>query len=133
MINRRIKEDIMDTEQLYAAIGGNYQEARSRLMSDKIIAKFVIKFLSDPSYEQLAQAWENKDEDAIFKSAHTMKGVCSNLALTDIYDVVNVITESYRPGKSNERNDSEIEEKFALLKERYENAVKCIKDFEAGQ
>jgi hypothetical protein len=26
-----------------------------------------------------------------------------------------------------------MEEKFALLKERYENAVKCIKDFEAGQ
>ena len=37
----------MTLQELYTEIGGDYNEVRGRLPSDKFIQKFVLKFLDD--------------------------------------------------------------------------------------
>ena len=44
---------IMDLKELYDQIGGNYQETISRLPSEPMVKKFVLKYPADPTYAQL--------------------------------------------------------------------------------
>ena len=61
----------MDIKECYDAFGGNYEEAKARMMKDDIIKRFIIKFLSDGSFEQLNEALEEKKyEDAFVQLIH---------------------------------------------------------------
>lgn len=51
----------MILENFYAKIGGNYNEVLERLLSEKRITSFVIRFLDDNSFETLCQYLDNKD------------------------------------------------------------------------
>ena len=48
----------MELRECYEAFGGDYKDAVSRLQSDALIKKIVVKFLDDPSYGQLKDAVE---------------------------------------------------------------------------
>ena len=39
----------MNLEKLYKSLHGDYAEAKARLMSDRLVEKFVLKFPADPS------------------------------------------------------------------------------------
>ena len=41
----------MTLQECYAAMGGNYEEVLGRLRSDRLIQKFVMKFVNDSSYQ----------------------------------------------------------------------------------
>ena len=43
----------MTLQECYAAMGGNYEEVLGRLRSDRLIQKFVMKFVNDSSYQLL--------------------------------------------------------------------------------
>jgi len=43
----------MTLKECYAAMGGNYEDAIGRLRSERLVQKFVLKFLADPSYDLL--------------------------------------------------------------------------------
>ena len=45
----------MTLQECYAALGGNFDDAISRLRSEKLVQKFVLKFLNDGSYDLLCQ------------------------------------------------------------------------------
>ena len=121
----------MNVQELYAAIGGDYDSAKSRLMSDKIISKFVVKYKNDPSYQELVDAVAAQDEDAIFRASHTLKGVAANLALTGIWQLANEITEAYRPGNDALKAALPLEERMAQLTAIYNNTVEKLNEFEA--
>ena len=70
----------MTLKECYAAMGGDYDEAIGRLRSEKLVQKFVLKFLNDQSFELLCSSMESKNYEEAFRAAHTIKGVCSNLA-----------------------------------------------------
>ena len=80
----------MDLKELYDQIGGNYQETISRLPSEPMVKKFVLKYPADPTYAQLQAAIAQKDWETAFRAAHTLKGV----AQKDVYlsDNANVET-----------------------------------------
>ena len=122
----------MTVQELYSKIG-NYEEAKRRLMNDKLIAKFAVRFLHDPTYGQLTEALEKGDGEEIFKAAHTLKGVCANLALSKLAELASVVTEAYRPGQNFRPSDSDISEAVQNLKERYEETVEEIKKYESEQ
>lgn len=117
----------MTVQELYAEIG-NYEEAQSRLMNDRFIAKFVMKFPLDPSFEQLMDAWKNNDRDAIFKAAHTMKGVCANLALSKLTGLASKITEAYRPGT--EKPSEDMSDTVQKLQIQYAETIAAIRRYE---
>ncbi len=65
----------MSLATCYTALGGNYEGVLGRLRSERLVQKFVLKFLNDGSYELLCQSLENKNREEAFRAAHTLKGV----------------------------------------------------------
>lgn len=63
-------------------MGGDYQEVISRLRSDRLVQKFVLKFLDDKSFELFCSSMESKNYEEAFRAVHTIKGICQNLALS---------------------------------------------------
>lgn len=123
----------MNVQELYAAIGGDYDAAKNRLMNDKIISKFVVKYRNDPSYQELKDAVAAQNEEEIFRASHTLKGVAANLALTRIFQLANEITEAYRPGNEAQKAALPLEERMAQLTAVYHNTIEKINEFEAQE
>jgi len=92
----------MTLQDCYAALGGNYDSVIGRLRSERLVQKFVLKFLDDPSYELLVKSMEAEDYAEAFRAAHTIKGVCQNLDLTKLYLSSDRLCEALRDGYSPE-------------------------------
>ena len=120
----------MTVAELYERIGGNYEEACSRLMNDDLISRFIVKLLEDTSYTQLVERDEAGDEEAVFRAAHSMKGVCGNLALTDLFETSGELTECYRAGNEDIKAKTDVDALVEKLKEQYAKAIEGIKAFE---
>ena len=50
----------MTLEECYAALEGSYTDAIGRLRSEKLVRKFAIKFLADPSFNCWRIPWPAK-------------------------------------------------------------------------
>ena len=88
----------MTLQECYAAMGGNFDDAIGRLRSEKLVEKFVLKFLNDGSYELLNRSIEEKNYAEAFRAAHTIKGVCQNLSFVRLQDSSARLTEALRDG-----------------------------------
>ena len=86
----------MTIEQCYQEMGGNYTEVCGRLPSQRLVEKFVRKFLDDRSYAELTAAMAAGDHDVAFRAAHTLKGVCANLGLERLRASAGTLTETLR-------------------------------------
>lgn len=116
----------MTLEELYGKIGGDYEEAVGRLRMEKLISKFVIKFLDDQSCNNLFAAWENGDDTAAFEASHAAKGVSSNLAFNAITGPASKITEALRPGNEDLRAKTDVDALVEELKSAYAVTVEEI-------
>lgn len=123
----------MTVEQLYASIGGNYNGAKSILQMDKLISKFIIKFLDEKSYERLASSWANRDAEGVFEAAHALKGVSANLGLDEISRRASDISEEFRPTHGRSMDDAEVERRMVELDGVYQRSIEGIRAFAAEQ
>ena len=87
----------MTLQECYQALGGSYDEVLRRLMSPKLVEKFIIKFLSDSSYPMLCAAMAAGQRAEAFRAAHTVKGICQNLGFGNLLRSVEPLTELLRP------------------------------------
>ena len=88
----------MTLQECYAALGGSCDEVLGRLRSEALVKKFVLKFLDDPSYDLLCRSMAGEDYTEAFRAAHTIKGVCQNLAFTKLYVSSAQLCEALRNG-----------------------------------
>lgn len=95
----------MTVQECYRQFGGDYQGVLSRLRNEKIIRKFLIRFLDDPSYDQLEKAVKKKDREAGFIASHTLKGVCQNLGLDALQKSASAVCELLRNSWNDEALD----------------------------
>lgn len=52
----------MDIQEFYDSIDENYENVSSRMMGNqKLVEKFVRKFLEDPTYKQIKESVEKMD------------------------------------------------------------------------
>lgn len=92
-----------------------------RFMNDE---KFYIdclrEFLNDQEFEKL----EVHNIKEAFECAHTLKGVCANMGLKSMYDIIVQIVDSLRAGS----DDGLLKKynKLMLEKEKYDNIAKVI-------
>ena len=122
----------MTIQELYAKIGGNYDQAVRVMKKDKLIDKYVRKLKSSNVGEMLAQAGETMDAEKLFESAHAMKGVCSNLGLDALAGAADEITEEFRAGNPRTLSDDAVREKLDAILRRYRETVQGISEYEAG-
>ena len=112
----------MTLKECYMALGGDYDEVLARLRSEKMVQKFVLKFLNDKSYELLETSMETKNYEEAFRAAHTIKGVCQNLSFTKLYESSSRLTENLRSGYG-EKSDSLVSQ----VAEDYKQTITAIK------
>ena len=72
----------MTLRECYEAMGADYDGVMGRLRSERMVQKFALKFLADPSYELLTSSMAAENYEEAFRAAHTIKGVCQNLGFT---------------------------------------------------
>lgn len=88
----------MTLQDCYNALGGDYEEVSARLHSDRLVRKFMLKYLDDKSFELLCTSMEEKNYEEAFRAAHTIKGVCQNLGFTKLLDSSSKLCEALRHG-----------------------------------
>ncbi len=89
----------MTLQEFYTAIEGDYEGVLGRLMhSEKMVQKFVLKFLNDQSYDSLLRAMEEENYEEAFRAAHTIKGVGQNLGFTKLFASAGELSEALRNG-----------------------------------
>ena len=120
----------MTIQELYAAMGGNYDQAVRILKKDKLIDKYVRKLKASGVDKSLEQAGAAMDAAGLFESAHAMKGVCSNLGLDVLAGAADEITEEFRPGNSRKLSDDAVRQKLADISERFRKTIEAISLYE---
>ena len=123
----------MTIKELYAKIGGNYDQAVRVMKSDRLIDKYVRKFTASQVAESLAEAGKTMDPVKLFESAHAMKGVCSNLGLESLANAVKEITEEFRPGNTRRLSDADVQSRLDAIAKQYEITAEGIRDYEQGK
>lgn len=99
----------MTLQECYAAMGGNYEDAIGRLRSEKLVQKFVLKFLSDESFQLLNDSVAAGNYEEAFRAAHTIKGVCQNLSFERLQDSSSRLTDALRGGNWDEQTAALLE------------------------
>ena len=117
----------MTLQECYTALGGDYDEVLGRLRSESLVQKFVLKFPADPSYDMLQTALAAQDWAEAFRGAHTIKGVCQNLAFTHLAQSSSALTEALRSGMSPEAPGL-----LEKVKADYQRTVSAIQEFQAS-
>ena len=122
----------MTLQELYAAIGGDYEQATRVLRMDKLIDKHIRKLPKNGVADNLLQAGKTMDPAALFEAAHAMKGVCANLGLTALSGLASDIAEEFRPGNPRKLTDAEVSAKIAELEALYQKTADGIRQYEEG-
>lgn len=117
----------MTLQECYLALGGDYDEVLGRLRSEKLVQKFVLKFLQDGSYKLLVDSMAAENYAEAFRAAHTIKGVCQNLSFTQLYKSSSALSEALRNGITPEA-PALVEQ----VKADYQQAADAISEFQGG-
>lgn len=86
----------MTIQECYQQLGGDLAQVEKQLSSEKLVKRFITKFLDDGSYSELCIAMEEGARDKAFRAAHTLKGVSGNLSLNRLFSSVTQLTELLR-------------------------------------
>ncbi len=114
----------MTLKECYETIGGDYEDAVRRLMSEALLKRFVIKALEDKSFQNLLAALEKENWEEAFRAAHTLKGVALNLSFTRLAVSASELTECLRG-----QNGPAPEALTRQVKEDYERTMAAVGAF----
>ncbi len=108
----------MNNQELILA-GIEVRELMDRLMNnDKLVKMIIGKFLQDSTYSQLCTAVANGDMQAAEFACHSLKGVCGNLSLKNLFAQLQEQLRLFRAG--------EPEKAVAMMADITENYEKAI-------
>lgn len=117
----------MTIEECYNKLHGDYNEAKGRLMSDRLIDRFIRKFPLDPSMDALREMVAVGDNPSAFRAVHTLKGVAANLAFTELFRNAFNLTEQMRDCVSDA--DPEL---LAAVEDSYALVIKTLEEYING-
>ena len=87
----------MITIDALKAFGANTDEGLTRCLGEESFYLMLIESsLNDDQIKKLITQTEAGDLDAAFETAHALKGVYANLALTPLYETLFTLTEHLR-------------------------------------
>jgi len=115
----------MTLKECYAAIGGDYEDVVARLRSERLVQKFVLRFLDDQSFTLLTTSMADKNYEEAFRAAHTIKGICQNLSFTRLLKSSSEMADALRHGWT-----PEADTLVGPLGEDYRLTVDTIREFQ---
>ena len=92
------------------------------LNNEALYMKCLRKFLDDPSYDKLKEAYEKGNCKEAFEGAHTMKGFVSNLGINEIYHLLIPMVEKLRV------QDMHLDDEMQQLDILYKDTYKIIEN-----
>lgn len=88
--------DLMRKQRLQDA-GIDVDSALERFMNNEaLLERFLGKFPADPNHDRLVQAIAAGDREGALTAAHTMKGVCGNLSMTALFELLTRQVAAFR-------------------------------------
>ena len=119
----------MTVKELYESIEGSYDSALRVLQMDRMVDRFIRKFLNEGSFEELMAAYAANDSTGIFQSSHAMKGVSANLGLDKLSGLAGEIADEFRPGRERRMDDAALAAKMEELKALYDKTQEGIRKY----
>lgn len=116
----------MTLKECYGALGGDYEEVLGRLTSERLVQKFALKFLNDPSFGDLQRTMAAHDREEAFRAAHTIKGVSQNLSFTRLYHSSALLADALRNEWA-----PEAEDLAAQVAQDYQVTVEALRAYQA--
>lgn len=105
--------------------GVNIDTLLQRLMgNDSLIRVFIKKFTEDRTILALRAAFADKDMKAAEMASHTLKGICGNLSLEELYALFTHQTDLIRSGEY-----EKAEEMMASIESKYSSAIVLMKEW----
>lgn len=111
IVRRKLEEAGVDVKTVLERFLGN----------EKLLLPFLEKFSKDPNYNRLILAMEKKDYEEAFNAAHTIKGICGNLSIDGLYEIMSREVEFLRNKKY-----SEAEAMLPELMKEYERIIAIL-------
>ena len=117
----------MTIQECYQRMGGGYEQAVKRLSGEKMVERFIAKFLDDDSFSQLCKAMEENKRVEAFCAAHTLRGVSGNLSFIRLFDSASALTETLQVESETIPNAAEgpMEE----VRKTYQSTVEAIRTY----
>ncbi len=88
---------------------------------ENLMLRFVNMFPSDDNFQKLEEYFKQNDFENMFESAHTLKGLCSNLGFTELYKLSSILVENLR-----HNNYGNLSVSFENLKKEYLRVMHCF-------
>lgn len=71
--------------------------ALDRFMNNEaLLERFLAKFPADPNHDRLTAAVAAGDKEGALTAAHTLKGVCGNLSMTALFELLTRQVAAFR-------------------------------------
>ena len=86
-------------KEVLAAAGINLEEVLERLMgSETLLERLLGKFAADGTYRRLEEAMAARDLEEAIAASHTLKGMCGNLGMGELFSLFTRQVEALRQG-----------------------------------
>ena len=116
----------MSLEIAYAAMGGDLETVRGRLLTDERIEKFAKIFLQDTSMQTLESALEAGDLPEAYRGAHTLKGVSRDLGFTPLFEAAAALSDAHLDDAGVPANMEAVPELMPAVRDAYALVVDSI-------
>lgn len=120
-------EDIMLLKECYDSFGGSYEDVKTRIPKDELVQKFALKFLDEPSFDNLGEALKSENYEEAFRAAHSLKGVSANLSFKRLEASSSELTELLRGKGAHEVDKAQCMLVYEKLADDYNCVIDAIK------
>lgn len=104
--------------------GIDVNDALNRFMgNESLLERFLNKFVADQNFKKLGEAIAAKDNEAALAASHTLKGVCGNLSMTVLSELLTKQVKAYRDG-----DPAAAESLMSEITAAYDKTVAAIND-----
>lgn len=88
-----------DRLQRLTDAGIDVSDALNRFMgNESLFERFLGKFASDQNFKKLCDAVAADDSEAALTASHTLKGMCGNLSMITLSELLTKQVKAYRDG-----------------------------------
>ncbi len=116
----------MDAEKKEAleSVGVNLGNGLERFMGNEALyLQFLLKFLTDPSYQRFKDSLAAGDMHTAERSVHTLKGTAGNLSIEPLFYAADSMVKAIRMNQGPEKLDSLCKD----VDEAYDNTIRVLK------
>lgn len=113
-----LKDLNIDSEETLKRFGNNMD----------ILERFILKFPEDSTFQKLENALEVRDFELVERSAHTLKGLASNLGFSALSQYASACVTAVR-----ENAYSRLPDAFGDTKTEYERIIHVLNEYEKNK